>query len=96
VSTIWVESERAENASKEHFCCCQLQIHQKSLAIPKVVEISSFSNPLEIVLDDFPTRVCQPALLITVNKDTTVWVDGARPPSRYVFKNNISLMSSKI
>jgi hypothetical protein len=26
-----------------------------------------------------------------INNDPTVWLDGARPPSKYVFKNNMSL-----
>ncbi len=39
----------------------------------------------------------QTALLARgINKDLTVWLDGARLPHKYVFKNNMSSMSSKI
>jgi len=31
-----------------------------------------------------------------VNKDSTVWLDGARPPPKYAFKNNMSLTNSEI
>ncbi len=31
-----------------------------------------------------------------INKDTTVWLDGARPPPTYIFKNTLSLTNSKI
>jgi hypothetical protein len=31
-----------------------------------------------------------------INKDPPVWLDGARPPPKYVFKNNMSWMNSKI
>jgi hypothetical protein len=31
-----------------------------------------------------------------VNKDAMVLLDGARPPHKYAFKNNMSLMNSKI
>jgi hypothetical protein len=27
-----------------------------------------------------------------INKDPTVWLDGARPPPKYVFQNNMSSM----
>ncbi len=29
-------------------------------------------------------------------KDSSVWLDGARPPPKSVFKNNMSLTNSKI
>ncbi len=32
----------------------------------------------------------------SINKDLTVWLDGARPPPEYIFKNNISSMDSLI
>jgi hypothetical protein len=31
-----------------------------------------------------------------ISKDPNVWLDGARPPPRYVFNNNMSLTNSKI
>jgi hypothetical protein len=31
-----------------------------------------------------------------INKDPTVWLDGARPPPKYIFKNNMSSTNSKI
>jgi hypothetical protein len=31
-----------------------------------------------------------------INKDPPVWLYGARPPPKYVSKNNISSMNSKI
>jgi MFS-type transporter involved in bile tolerance (Atg22 family) len=30
------------------------------------------------------------------NKDPTVWLDGARPPPKYISQNNMSLTNSKI
>ncbi len=32
----------------------------------------------------------------SINKDPTVWLDGARPPPENIFKNNISSMDSLI
>ncbi len=46
------------------------------------------SNSLELCTYHFPGWLRWPG---GINKDPTVWVDGARPPNKYVFKNNISL-----
>ncbi len=57
------------------------------------VEFLSLSNPSELCSENFPDWLCQPE---DINKDQTVWLDGARPPPKYVFNNNISLTNSKI
>ncbi len=43
--------------------------------------------------NNLPGQLCQPW---GINKDATIWLDGARPPPKYVFKNNMSLTNSKI
>jgi hypothetical protein len=57
------------------------------------VKFLTLSNPLEQGSDHFCCRLCLPG---SINKDPTVWLDGARPPSKYIFKNNLSLTNSKI
>jgi hypothetical protein len=47
---------------------------------------------LELCSDHFPSWLHQPE---GINKDPTVWLDGARPPPKYVFKNNVILANSK-
>ncbi len=59
----------------------------------KLVKFLSLSNLLELCSDHFPSWLCK---LRGVNKDPTVWLDGARPPPMYNFKNNMSLTNSKI
>ncbi len=53
----------------------------------------SLSTPLEQCFDNFPDRLCWPGGII---KDHTVWLDGVIPPPKYISKNNMSLMKSKI
>ncbi len=55
------------------------------LTVSELVKFLSLSNPLELCSDLFPRRLCRP---VGISKDQTVWLDGARPPPRYVFKNN--------
>jgi hypothetical protein len=43
--------------------------------------------------DHFPCWLHQPE---GINKDLTVWLDGARPPSKYVLKNKVNSTNSKI
>ncbi len=38
----------------------------------------------------------QNTFMLSTNKDPTVWLDGAKPHTKYVFKNNITLPNSKI
>jgi hypothetical protein len=51
-----------------------------------VHQIGSLSNPSELCSDHFPSRFCQPGVL---NKDPTVWLDGARPPPISLIYNSI-------
>jgi hypothetical protein len=53
-----------------------------------IVKFCSLSNPLELCPDHF---FSWPG---GINKYSTVWLDGARPPPKYIFKNNMSLMNS--
>ena len=53
----------------------------------------SVSNPLEICSDHFTRWLCLP---VGINKDPAVWINGARLPHKCIFKNNTSLMNSKI
>jgi hypothetical protein len=50
-------------------------------------------NPLKLSPDHFPVRLLW---LGVIYMDLTVWLEGARPPLKYAFKNNMSLMNSKI
>ncbi len=63
------------------------------LVMSKLVEFSSLSNLLHLCSDHFPGQLCRPG---GINKDPTIWLDGARPPPRYISKNNISLTNWKI
>jgi hypothetical protein len=58
----------------------------------ELIEYLSLANPFELCSDHFPCLFFQP---VGINKDPTVWPDGARPPPKNVFKNNMSLMYSK-
>ncbi len=53
-------------------------------------KLSSLSNLLELCSDHFPGQLCQPG---DINKDPTVWLDGARPPPKYI--KNMSSTNSK-
>ncbi len=59
--------------------------HIVPLVMHELVEFVSLSNPLELCSDHFHARLCQPAGII---KDPSVWLDGAGPPPKYIFKNN--------
>ncbi len=59
----------------------------------ELVEFVSLSNPLELCSDHFHARLRQPAGII---KDPSVWLDGAGPPPKYIFKNNMGLTNSYI
>jgi len=48
----------------------------------ELVKFLSLSNPLGLCSDHFSG---QPE---GINKDPTVWLDGAKPTLRYVFQNN--------
>ncbi len=59
----------------------------------ELVKFSGWSNPLDWCSDHFPCWLHWPG---DINKDLTVWLDGARLPPKYVFKNAKSLMNLKI
>jgi hypothetical protein len=63
------------------------------LAVLELVKFLSLWNPLELCSDLFPRQLCRP---VGISKDHTVWLDLARQPPKYVFKNNMSLTNSKI
>ncbi len=63
------------------------------LVMCKLFKFSSLSNPLKLRWDHLPSRQSRPW---GNNKDPTVWLDGARPPPRYVFRNDMILRNSKI
>ncbi len=63
------------------------------LVISELVKFLSLSNPLELLSNNFPGLLHRPG---GINIDPTAWLDGARPPDTYIFKNNISLPNSKI
>ncbi len=50
----------------------------------KLDEFLILPNPFELCPDHFPGRLCQPG---GICKDPTVWLDGARPPPKYFFKD---------
>ncbi len=54
----------------------------------KLVKLLSFSNPNVLYLDHFPYWLSLPR---GTNKDPSVWQDGARPPTKNVLKNKMSL-----
>jgi hypothetical protein len=61
---------------------------QQKWSIPRIdivqnVKFSSLSNPLELCSDHFIGQRCQPG---GINKDPTIWIDGARLPLKYIFK----------
>ncbi len=53
----------------------------------ELVKFSCLSNPMYLCSDHFPSQLCQTR---GINKGHTVWLDGARPPPKYVFKNDMS------
>jgi hypothetical protein len=61
--------------------------------MPELVEFVSLSKQLELRSDHFPGQRSQPR---GINKDPTVWLDGARAPLKHIFKNNMSSTNSKI
>ncbi len=63
------------------------------LVMSESVKFFSLSNPLELRPDHFPGWICKPG---GINEDPTVWINGVRPPPKYVFKNNASSINSKI
>jgi hypothetical protein len=48
---------------------------------------------LELGSDHFPSGLCQAVGII---KDPAVWLDGARPPPKYIFKKDRSTKNSNI
>ncbi len=52
--------------------------------------VSSTTSKVENLTQDF--EVCPPRLRWPrgINKDLTVWLNGARPLPKYIFKNNMS------
>ncbi len=50
-----------------------------------LVDFLSLSNLFELCSDHFLGRLCQPR---GIGKDPVVWVDGARPLQKYIFKKN--------
>jgi hypothetical protein len=62
------------------------------LVMSGLVKFLSLSNSLELCSDHFPSWLCRPG---GINKDPTVWPDGARP-SLYIFKNNFSWTNLQI
>jgi hypothetical protein len=56
-------------------------------------EFLSLSNPLEQCSDHFAAWLCQP---VDINNDHSVWLDGARPPLKYILNNNMTFTNSKI
>jgi hypothetical protein len=62
------------------------------MEMSEIVNFFSWSNPLELCSDNFSGWLWH---LGGINKNT-VWLDGTRPPPKYVFKNNLSLTNSKI
>ncbi len=60
------------------------------LVMSKLDEFLNLPNPFELCSDHFPGRLCQPG---GICKDPTVWLDVARPPPKYIFKDNMSLMN---
>jgi hypothetical protein len=60
--------------------------------MPESLQFFSRSNLLELRSDHFQVWLCRPA---GINKDSSVWVEGVRPPLKYVFKNNMSSKNSK-
>jgi hypothetical protein len=53
----------------------------------------SLLNPLELFQDYFSIQLCFSG---GINKDPTVWPGGARPPTKFVSKNNMISTNSKI
>ncbi len=56
----------------------------------KLAKFLILSNPMELGSNHFPSWP------EGINKDPTVWPDGARLPPKYIFKNNMSMTNSKI
>jgi hypothetical protein len=63
------------------------------MVFSEFVKFLSLSNPLQLCSDHFSDRLCEPG---GINMDPTLWLNGARPSPKYVFKNNMSLSNSKI
>jgi hypothetical protein len=66
---------------------------QKSLVISKLVKFSSLVESTRAMSRSF-SRPALPAG--GIDTDPTVWLDGAKSPLKYVFKNNMGLTNSKI
>ncbi len=56
--------------------------------MPKLAKFLCLSNPLELCSDHFSHQLCWPG---GINKDNTIWQDGARRLPKYIFRNKISL-----
>ncbi len=69
---------------------CNHQLTEDIWLMFDLVEFSSLSNPFELCSDHFPGSHWKPG---GINKDPTVWLEGAIPPPKYVFTNNISSMN---
>ncbi len=54
--------------------------------MPEFVKFLNLSNPSELCSDHFPGWLCWPG---GINKDPTVWLDGARPPPEHIFKDQL-------
>jgi hypothetical protein len=52
----------------------------------RVGQFFSFSNPLELCSKHIPAGFAGQG---GINKDCTIWLDGAKIPPKYTFKNNI-------
>ncbi len=77
-------------------CGCVTQGTNAILAfweMTELVEFLSLSNPLEVCLDHFTGQLSSSGC---INKDPTVWLDGARPPPKYILKIKMSLKKSKV
>ncbi len=59
----------------------------------ELVKILSLPNQFEQCYDYFPTWLCRQA---GINKDPTVWLNGTTPLPKSIFKNIMSLMTSKM
>jgi hypothetical protein len=70
-----------------------LAVKAQKMVMSNVFNFFRWSNPLELCSDHFPSRLHHQG---DVNKDAMVLLDGARPPHKYAFNNNKSLMNSKI
>ncbi len=62
------------------------------MVMSELLKFLSLSNPSDLCSDLFIAKLCRPGV---INKDPTVWLNGARPHPKYVYKNKMSLTNSK-